>query len=791
LKFLFPHATPRRPSLVLSCIAGAVLAACGGGSDGAPADVAAASVVGGTDSATAAATTAAMATVEALPSFHMAAAELGEPSNVDVGGGGASARVAPQRFGIDASVAGLSTAGLTPQTLALRLADGARMKAQAVAGPQAQAITATVYTPAQIRAAYGLSDLPASGATLSAAAAAALGAGQTIYVIDAYDNPNALSDLNKFSTKFGLPTCTSAPLTAASTLPLAAAGSSCTFAVASTDAGGALKTAAPAYGSAWAPEIALDVQWAHAIAPLARIVLIETSDAQTNTLLGGVALANKMGAGVVSMSFGASESTWVLGADAAFAAAGMTYVAASGDSGAQVNWPAVSPKVLAVGGTSLQWSGGGTRYEAAWSGAGGGVSAYESLPTWQSAVTLPGLGKPARRAVSDVAFNANPSTGQYVALTTPGAATTSWNSYGGTSIGAPQWAGLLAVANAQRVAAAKALLGDVHATIYTGIGAVPGSYAAAFGDVVDGNDGSCATCAAAAGYDQPTGWGTPNAAGLLPALGGAATGGTPPVAVAPVVPGGTLVAKTGVALSQSLGITAPSGVTTTYKLTGAPGGLTVGATGALAWAKPATGSYTFGATATTSAGQSASASYTLKIIPYTAPAFSGATALTGTAGKAFAATLTASNPNGGTLSWSMTGGPDGLALGGAGALAWAAPVAGSYTLSVKVADSYGLSATRAYTLKVAGAANAAPTLASATLTAKAGAAFSATLAGKDADGDALSYTMTGAPSGLTLSAAGVLNWAKAAKGTYALKVTARDARGLAGAVATITLSVKA
>ena len=533
--------------------------------------------------------------------------------------------------------------------------------------------------------------LPASTAALSAADAATFGAGQTIYLIDAYDHPNAFADLARFSTKFGLPACTNVALTRTSALPLAKAPSTCTFSVAYTDGKGALNAAAPAYSADWIPEIALDVQWAHAIAPLARIVLIEVSDANSNSLLGGIALANKMGAGVVSMSFGAPEGSWVKTDDASFTATGMTYVAAAGDNGAQALWPAVSPNVLAVGGTSLQWTGGGTRYEAAWASSGGGVSAYEALPTWQSATVVPGSGAARMRPVSDVAFNANPTTGQYVALTEQGATTTSWNAYGGTSIGAPQWAGLVAVANARRVAASQALLGDFHATLYKTIAASATTYAADFADIVDGSDGSCTTCVTAAGFDTVTGWGTPNASALLATLVASST--------TPVVPGGAFSAQTGTAFSQSLGITPPAGVTTQYTLSGAPGGLAVSTTGVVAWAAPVAGSWSFTATATTSAGKTASAKYTLAVV----------------------------------------------------------------------------------------AVNHAPTLAASTITVKVGGSFSTQLQGKDIDGDAIIYTMTGAPSGMTITNAGVLSWSKAVKGTYAVKVTVSDVRGLSSAPATITV----
>src|SRR6202000_405845 len=127
-----------------------------------------------------------------------------------------------------------------------------------------------------------------------------------------------------------------------------------------------------------------------AIAPLARIVLIEMPTSLSTDILGANLLARKLGPGVVSMSFGSVEAGWVASVDYYFAGTGMTYVAAAGDSGSQGRGPAGPPNVVAVGGTSLNWSGSGTRYEAAWSRTGGGMSAYEVLPSWQNGVTPAG-----------------------------------------------------------------------------------------------------------------------------------------------------------------------------------------------------------------------------------------------------------------------------------------------------------------------------------------------------------------------------------------------------------------
>ena len=796
------------PALALSAVLLASLAACGGGASS-TADTASPSALASdtpamsAPAASAGSSIAALVNTEALPTYHMAPALLDEPAAVDAGGTNASARQAPSSFNVDASVAGMSTARLSRDAVRQRLADSARARIASAGGdtaaPLSTAIVGAVHTPAQIRAAYGLDPLPAAGASLTTAQAAALGAGQTIYLVDAYHDATALSDLNAFSAKFGVPTCTGVTVAPTATLPLATPPSGCTFTQISSTSAGAMTATVPAYNATWAPESKLDVQWAHAIAPLARIVLIEMPDSMSTSILGANLLATKLGKGVVSMSFGSAEAAWAPTVDSYFAGAGMTYVAAAGDSGSQVLWPAVSPNVVAVGGTSLNWSGSGTRYEAAWTSGGGGMSAYVPLPSWQSGVTPAGGSALARRAVPDVAFNANPVTGEYVALTLPGASTV-WSAYGGTSIAAPQWAGVIAVANAIRVANAQAVLGDIHNLLYTSIGKVPGTYAAALGDVVDGTNGSCATCRAGVGFDQTTGWGTPSAGGLLPALTGVAssqsTAPTPP-ATTPVtltVPGGSFTGAVGTALYQPLKATAPAGTVMSYALSGAPAGVTVDAAGALKWSAPVAGNYSFTATATAS-GQSAHATYTLKIIPATNPVFSSSSQFSGSVGTAFTGTLSASNPNtASALTFSLSGAPSGLVTSAAGALSWASPVAGTYAFTAKVADSYGYVSTQSVTLKISAAAapaavvNPGPTLASVTYAAKAGVAFSTVLVGKSNDGGTLSYTVSGAPSGLSMLASGFTSWVAPVKGTYAMTVTVHDSKGTTG-TAQITLVV--
>ena len=569
-----------RLSWTLSLLTAAALTACGGGAGDSPTVQVneAAQVINlnvDLDDGTAAASN-----VVAQPTFHTAAVHLEEPDN----------GAAPHRA---LALSGVATKGLTLARLEDAMRPRALASANGEAAPMASTTAVTTYSPAQIRAAYALPALPASTSGLTAAQAAQLGAGQTIYIVNAKHDPNIAAELAAFNAKFGLPTCTTRTLAANASLPLtAASASSCELVVAYSTSTGTLTATAPAYDSGWATEIALDVQWAHATAPLARLVLIEAPDAGVGSLSKAVALANKMGAGVVSMSFGAAEGSWTSSYDSTFAAAGMSYLAATGDDGAAVSWPSVSTKVVAVGGTTLNYSGAGARSETTWSGTGGGTSAYVALPSYQS-----GIGGYAKRSVADVAFNADPSSGQYVALIAPGVTTTRWVSAGGTSLATPQWAGLIAIANAMRAAASKALLGQPHAAIYQQIGAVPTQYAAAFKDVASGNNGTCTTCAARSGYDTPTGWGTPNVSALLTSLSGATVSTTTPATTTPTSTGPTLTTTSltgtaGKAFAGTVGYSAPGASSVSISISGAASGMSFSASSggiAVTWAKPVAG----------------------------------------------------------------------------------------------------------------------------------------------------------------------------------------------------------
>jgi subtilase family serine protease len=337
----------------------------------------------------------------------------------------------------------------------------------------------TGYTPAQIRQAYGFAQQTGTGK------------GQTIAIVDAFDDPKITSDLDTFSKTFGL------PQTKAGTF---------TFSVAY--AGGTK----PAPDANWAVEISLDVEWAHAIAPNANILLVEANTNSFVDMYAAVDYAVGQGAKVVSMSWGASDGSGDGDAanDKHFNIPGVTFLAATGDGGGSVIYPAASPYVVSVGGTTLTLDGQNNRSaETAWSSGGGGVSSIEAEPGYQTSFHLGLTG----RGTPDVAYDADLNTGVRV-YDTYGFRKGSWLVVGGTSVGTPQWAALVALANAGRTTPLTST--DLTTSpIYT---AATGStnYSNNYFDVTTGSNGY----PAGTGYDLATGLGSPKANNLVPYLTG-------------------------------------------------------------------------------------------------------------------------------------------------------------------------------------------------------------------------------------------------------------------------------
>jgi subtilase family serine protease len=361
-----------------------------------------------------------------------------------------------------------------------------------------------------VRAGYGFGALTSSTTT-------DLGQGQTIVIVDAFDSPTIFNDLTVFSQEFGLPVPTAQTFE-----KVYATG------------------VQPSSSTDWNQEIALDCEWSHAIAPDAKIILVEAATNSTNDLYNAVNVAGNLaantaaGGGVVSMSFGADEPTGgtsaspVLGAqeyelDRIFESyPTVSFCAASGDTFGELSYPATSPYVTAVGGTELTLSSDGSRVlpaETVWhvgtEGSGGGTSAVEPAPVYQQSVL--GLAATAFREVPDVSFLADPDTGVATYTTSPDlAGDIGWAEVGGTSLACPMFAATVALANQVRNANNLPVIGNnLNNAIYS---------------MNLNNLGADFNLGGTVGYAAETGWGTPIPSNFINDLSlYGTTGSTPPL----------------------------------------------------------------------------------------------------------------------------------------------------------------------------------------------------------------------------------------------------------------------
>jgi uncharacterized repeat protein (TIGR01451 family) len=332
-------------------------------------------------------------------------------------------------------------------------------------------------TPQAIRAAYGIDQITGDGT------------GQTIAIVDAYDNPAfvstthpefASSDLHMFDVQFGLadpPSFLKVSQRGDANYPVAAGS------------------------TGWALETALDVEWAHAVAPGASILLVEADSPSYSDMMAAVDYArHATGVVAVSMSWGSSEFSGETSYDSYFTTpaghTGVTFLASTGDDGSPGGFPAFSPNVVAVGGTTLTLSGNSYVSETAWRGSGGGQSMYESEPSYQSWAQQSGW-----RQTPDVSFVANPYTGVAV-YDSYDYGSSPWVQVGGTSLSAPCWAGLVAMADQLRATQGLGSL-DGRTQALPQIYSLPSSD---FHDITSGNNGGLS---AGIGYDEVTGRGSP------------------------------------------------------------------------------------------------------------------------------------------------------------------------------------------------------------------------------------------------------------------------------------------
>lgn len=336
-----------------------------------------------------------------------------------------------------------------------------------------QAPSGVGYGPASLQSAY---NLPSSTA----------GWGQTVAVVDAYDDPSAAADLATYRSDWGLPPCN------------ATTGAGCLTKV--NENGQASPLPSPAGDTGWATEEALDIEMVAATCPNCRVLLVEANSASIADLGTAVNSAVTLGARYVSNSYDAAEYAGETSSDAYYNHPGVAVTAAAGDYGYGISYPAASPDVVSVGGTSLTPAASPRGWtETAWPGSGSGCSVYEPKPAWQAGTGC------SRRTDNDVAAVADPSTGVAVYDTYDQGG---WLEAGGTSVASPV------------IASTYALAGVPAAGTY------PASYLyahpASLNDITSGSGsgGTCTPaylCTAGPGYDGPTGMGTPNGTGAFTA----------------------------------------------------------------------------------------------------------------------------------------------------------------------------------------------------------------------------------------------------------------------------------
>jgi subtilase family serine protease len=441
------------------------------------------------------------------------------------------------------------------------------------------------YGPSQFQAAYGLTS-----------ASASLGAGTTVAVVDAYNDPTAASDLATYRSAAGLPALTSGQFTVYN----------------QNGATSPLPATAPASDD-WTLEEALDVDMVSAICPLCKIDLVEaTNDSGTGLYVAEHTAATTLGAKYISNSWGGSEASSDTTLDSEyFGVSGVVYTASAGDGAysAGVIYPATSPNVVSVGGTTLNTSTNARGWtESVWKtstseGTGSGCSAYEPTPSWQSSISII-TAACSHRVDNDVAADADPNTGAAVYDTTNGNG--GWNEVGGTSESSPMIAAVFALAGNNGNGGDKAA-----DSIYTHTGNLY--------EVTASNDGTCTpptadsvlctATGAANTYNGPTGWGTPN--GLTAFQSNGTTGSNTVTVTNP----GSQTGTVGTAASLQIHATdSASGQTLTYSATGLPAGLSISSSTGLISGTPttaATNSVTVTARDTTGASGSASFTWTI------------------------------------------------------------------------------------------------------------------------------------------------------------------------------------
>jgi hypothetical protein len=634
------------------------------------------------------------------------------------------------------------------------------------------------YTPDQFRTAYGINNISLLGGSITGD-----GSGQTIAIVVAYNDPNIAGDLDGFDANVYL---SANDKSAGQTLFNRYGPAAGFFSVFDEHGNGlnpSTETSVPDSGTShWSVEESIDVEWAHAIAPGARIDVVECNSSFSNDMYPGVVTAAGLpGVSAVSMSWGAAEYAGEIAFDRDFVHAGVTFLAATGDYGAPGLYPAYSPNVVAVGGTSLYVNADNTwQNETGWSGSGGGTSLYEWEPSYQG-----GFQYTTQRTTPDVAMDADPNTGVVTYDSYDFGSNTPWVGIGGTSVATPSWAGLIAISNQGRVAQGIPLL-NAASPVQTQYITYAGLHFDVHDIVTDDNANGNGGFHSGPSYDQVTGLGSPMADTFVPDLAS-----YDPPTVTYLTPnsgplsGGTQLAIFGTGFTPTAevefgGYPVPAGdvsvvtsneilVTTEPISAGEPTTVDVQVI-------TATGISPISVNDQFTYVDSSSSSLTLSP---SSP--SGATALAdATANQSYSLTISATGGSG-SYAFSVASGslPQGMSLTGGGLLS-GTPTAqvGYYTFTVLAIDNNqaGLSGSQSYTMVVHPAS---------TLTLGPGALPNATAKTGygpitlSATGGFGTYTFAVAagsqlPAGLTLSSSGVLSGTPTTAGTFTFTLVATD-----------------
>lgn len=336
-------------------------------------------------------------------------------------------------------------------------------------GGHADSTVPTGETPASLGCVYGLVNNPIAGCPIATSRTNPTGGSGIIAIVDAFDYPTALADLQTFATTFHLPKPKFHKVVVGH----------------------------PVNDCNWSIEMSLDIEWAFAMAPHATILLVEANSNFNNDLLAAVDKANQLiaangGKGEVTMSWQGGEYGGETTDDNHFTQPGVVYFASSGDTGGAVGWPSTSPNVVSAGGTKVNRVGGLFTNETGWSGSGGGDSTIEVRPSYQDAIqSIVGT----KRGTPDFSYDADPNSGASVYNTNPSCGNIKWLTVGGTSLSSPSLAGVV-----NSAATFSTSTNAENTLIYSGLG-----NSAIFTDITAGTAG---THTAGPGWDFVTGVGT-------------------------------------------------------------------------------------------------------------------------------------------------------------------------------------------------------------------------------------------------------------------------------------------